>query len=386
MRVLITTQGTAGHLGPLLPFAHALRDAGDEVLIASRESTAASVRRAGYEVWPFPDATEEARAAAFEGVWEMSDDDANAHVVSELFARLDGRAALPRVLEACERWTPDAILHETCEFAGGLVAERVGIPGVRVGITLGSTEAVVMPAVSAALHELRREIGLPADPAGERITGAPYFTLTPAAMEDPWSPGVPRARRFRENGGTAPQPLPDWWNGDDAPLVYVTFGTVAPQLQMFPGLYRAAIDALAGLPARVLVTIGRGSDPAALGPLPEGVHVERWVPQADVMPQAAAMVCHGGFGTVRAGLAAGVPMAVLPLFADQPYNARRVAELGAGIAVPGGPSGVGAIGDAVRTLLGDARYAERAGVVAAETQALPPVDTAAEILRELAGI
>ena len=54
------------------------------------------------------------------------------------------------------------------------------------------------------------------------------------------------------------------------------------------------------------------------------------------------MVCHGGFGTVRGGLTAGVPMAVLPLFADQPYNAARVAEIGAGIALdaagrPGSP-------------------------------------------------
>jgi UDP:flavonoid glycosyltransferase YjiC (YdhE family) len=384
MRVLITTQGSAGHLGPLVPFAEAIRGRGDEVLFASRESTAGSVRRAGYDVWAFPDASGDDRDAAFRGVPGMSTDEANVHVVSEIFGRLDARAAVPAVLEACERWSPDVILHETCEFAGGLAAERLGIPGVRVGITLGSTEAVVIPAVSAALRDLRRYLGLRDDAAGERITGAPYFTLTPAAMEDAASPGVRGAQRFRENGGTAPRPLPDWWAGDHRPLLYVTFGTVVPQFAMFPNLYRAAIDAVAGLPARVLVTIGRDSDPAALGPLPGNVHVERWVAQADVMPEAAAMVCHGGFGTVRAGLAAGVPMVVLPLFADQPYNARRVAELGAGIAVPGGPPAVGRIGEAVRTLLGDATYAERAGVVAAETRALPPVDTAAEILRELA--
>jgi UDP:flavonoid glycosyltransferase YjiC (YdhE family) len=384
MRVLITTQGSAGHLGPLVPFADALRAAGDEVLFASRESTAASVRRAGYDVWPFPDASDEDRDAAFRGVWKMSHDEANIHVVSQLFARLDARAAMPAVLEACERWRPDAILHETCEFAGGLAAERLGIPGVRVGITLGATEKMVIPAAGAALEELRRDVGLHADPGGERITGEPYFTLTPAGMEDPGRPGVPGVQRFRESGGTAPQPLPDWWDGDDRPLVYLTFGTVAPTFKMFPGLYRAAIDAVADLPARVLVTVGRGSDPAALGPLPEGVHVERWVPQADVMPHAAAMICHGGFGTVRAGLAAGVPMVVLPLFADQPYNARRVAELGAGIAVPGGPPAVAEIGEAVRALLADGSYAERASLIAAEVRELPPVDTAAEILRELA--
>jgi MGT family glycosyltransferase len=130
---------------------------------------------------------------------------------------------------------------------------------------------------------------------------------------------------------------------------------------------------------RVLVTIGRDRDPAELGPVPGNVHVERWVPQAAV-PHAAAMVCHGGFGTVRAGLTAGMPMAVLPLFADQPYNARRVAELGAGIQVDGAEG----IADAVRALLDDPRYARGAAAVAEEVRSLPTVDTAVGILRDLA--
>ena len=88
--------------------------------------------------------------------------------------------------------------------------------------------------------------------------------------------------------------------------------------------------------ARVLVTVGRHADPAELGPLPANVHVERWVAQASVMPHAAAMVAHGGAGTTLAALAAGVPLVLLPLSADQPINARRVAELGAGLALDGG--------------------------------------------------
>ena len=95
------------------------------------------------------------------------------------------------------------------------------------------------------------------------------------------------------------------------------------------------IDALAGVRARVLVTVGRHADPAELGPLPANVHVERWVAQASVMPHAAAMVAHGGAGTTLAALAAGVPLVLLPLSADQPINARRVAELGAGLALDG---------------------------------------------------
>ena len=89
---------------------------------------------------------------------------------------------------------------------------------------------------------------------------------------------------------------------------------------------------------RLLVTVGRDRDPAELGPLPANVRVERWVPQADLMPHVAAMVCHGGSGTVTMGLAGGVPMAVVPLFADQPWNAERVDALGAGIALGARPA------------------------------------------------
>jgi hypothetical protein len=43
---------------------------------------------------------------------------------------------------------------------------------------------------------------------------------------------------------------------------------------------------------RTLVTIGDLRDPSELGPLPPSVRVERWVPQADVMQDAVAMVTH----------------------------------------------------------------------------------------------
>ena len=170
----------------------------------------------------------------------------------------------------------------------------------------------------------------------------------------------------------------------EAPLVYLTFGSVAPTMPFFPALYRGAIAALAGLPVRVLVTIGRTQDPDALGPLPANVHVERWVPQADVEPHAAAIVDHGGFGTVRAAISAGIPQVVLPLFADQPYNARRVADLGAGIALESGPAAVAALGDALERVLGDPSYAAAAARVAAEARALPAPAGAVDVIADLA--
>ena len=156
------------------------------------------------------------------------------------------------------------------------------------------------------------------------------LTLSPAstsgAVED--TPVL----RFRD---AAPRPaaaLPHW--GDPAaPLVYVSFGSEAAASHHFPGVYRRAARALGELPVRTLVTIGDRRDPSELGPLPPSVRVERWVPQAAVMAQASAMVGHGGSGSTLMALAAGVPLAFVPLFVDGPANARRVAELGGGIAL-----------------------------------------------------
>jgi UDP:flavonoid glycosyltransferase YjiC (YdhE family) len=381
MRILMTTKAGAGHFGPLLPFARAFRRAGADVLVAAPYEAAPMVRAARLALWAFGDPPARERDAIFASVRHQSDEQAHGRVAGDVFARIDARAAYPGVLAACRAWGPDVVVSEITEFAGPLAAEAIGVPAVTVGISQQGKEERVMPVVVAALEELRAQFGLAPDPDGERVLARPYFTLMPAALEDPATPAAGVARRFREADVGARRW--DGWQKGEWPLVYLTFGSVAPTMELFPGLYRAALDALAGLPIRVLVTVGRQRDPAELGPLPGNITVERWVPQAEVMPHAAAMVCHGGSGTVTMGLAAGVPMAVLPLFADQPWNAERVAEIGAGIALGDGPDAIAGLRAAVSRLLLDPAYRTNAGWVAAQMRALPPVDAAVGVMREL---
>lgn len=380
MRVLFTTTGSAGHLGPLLPFAAAVRRAGGEVLVATRASSAEQTRAAGVDVWSFADAPAAARDAVLASLGGLPLEEANARMLRDVFGGMDARAALPGVLDACATWRPDVVVSEPSEFAGRLAAARHGLPVVSVSITQFAVEQRMRAGIDAALHRLRSESGL----AGPNGSGSAHFTLMPLLLEDPAIPGLPGTQRYREPEGSSTGRLPDWWDGASDPLVYVTFGSVAPQRdEVFPGLYRAVIAALGPLPVRILVTIGRDRDPAALGEVPANVHIERWVAQSDVMPHARAMVCHGGTGTMRAGLAAGIPQVLLPLFADQPYNAARVDALGAGIALEPGPAADG-VAAAVRTVLTDRRYATRAAAIAADIRALPLVDEAATRLRELA--
>jgi UDP:flavonoid glycosyltransferase YjiC (YdhE family) len=383
MRVLITSKAGAGHLGPLLPFAHALRRARADVLVAVPQEAAPMVRAQRLPLWAFDDPPPDERDAIFAEVGRLPPELSGPPVVGDVFARIDARAAYPGILAACRAWKPDVVMSEMTEFAGPLVAEALGLPAVRVAILqMGKGAAVLDSAqVRSALADLRAEFGLDTDPGLERARALPCLTLLPEALEDPLAEPVP-VMRFREVPNATRGTLWDWWLGDERPLVYVTFGSAAPKTDLFPGVYRAAIDAVSSMSVRALVTIGRDRDPAELGPVSANVRVEQWVAQNDVMPHAAAMLCHGGSGTVTMGLAAGVPMAVLPLFADQPWNAERVAASGAGIALTG-EADADAIRQAVGRLLAEPAFRGSARRVAAQMRALPPVDAAVGVVREL---
>jgi UDP:flavonoid glycosyltransferase YjiC (YdhE family) len=288
---------------------------------------------------------------------------------------------LPGLVDLVAGWRPDAVIHEITEVAGVAAAERHGVPHVRLGIGLVMNQHWGLDLLNPPLDELRARLGVRQDRAGTRLARSPFLTLAPRSLELPTG-GPDQALRFRARGEAGE--LPDWWGGSDDPLVYVSFGTAVPAIPRFPAFCRRAVEAIAGLPIRILLTVGDAQDPAAFASLPSNVHVERWVPQADVMPHAAAMVGHGGSGSTLMAMAAGVPLAVMPFFADQPYNARRVAQVGAGIALEGGVAAASELPRAIRTMLEEPRYRRQAERVAAEVAALPPVDDAVRVLEDYA--
>ena len=158
--------------------------------------------------------------------------------------------------------------------------------------------------------------------------------------------------------------------GSDAPLIYMTFGTVLGFMSIAAEAYRMALKAVQRTRARVLLTVGRRFDASTLGPVPAHVHVEAWVDQARVLERADVVVCHGGSGTTLGALAAGVPLVMVPLFADQFENGRRVAAAGAALVVE---TRVPEITSSIEDVLGDGRYRDRARAIAAEMSATPTV-------------
>jgi MGT family glycosyltransferase len=280
--------------------------------------------------------------------------------------------------------------------ASYVVASDLGVPFVEVNIGLGSFTDDLVTLLDQPLRALGRGDGS----AGLRR--ATRWTLVPPSFDvDATTTRRPVRFRYAATRTRPARPLPPWWaGGDHDPLVYVTFGSVAAAIGLFPRFYAAVLETLREVPARVLMTLGEAGDPEALGALPGNVHVERWWPQEQVMQHAAAILGHGGFGTTMTALAAGLPQVVVPLFAgDQFENAARVDVTGAGVAlqvdgvgdrragdmVPSGPAVLDRLPAAVHAALHDDGLRRGARAIAAEIAALPEPETCLPLLEELVG-
>jgi MGT family glycosyltransferase len=138
--------------------------------------------------------------------------------------------------------------------------------------------------------------------------------------------------------------------GDD-PLVLVALSST---FQDHAGCLQRIIDALGTLPVRGLVTTGPALDPGDLR-APANVEVVAAAPHSEVLKSAAAVVTHGGHGTVIRALAADVPLVVLHHGRDQADNAARVTARDAGLSVKR-TAKPAAIAEAVSRVLDDPTF------------------------------
>lgn len=125
-----------------------------------------------------------------------------------------------------------------------------------------------------------------------------------------------------------------WLAADDAPLVYVSFGSF---LAVRTDVLSRVATALRGVridgrPVRVAVAIGAAEPSeladAAWGDLPEGWLVRGFLPQVTLLAAASLAVSHGGNNSVTEAMTAGVPMLVLPFSTDQFAGAAALVDAG----------------------------------------------------------
>jgi UDP:flavonoid glycosyltransferase YjiC (YdhE family) len=381
VRVLLgCSLGGQGHLIPLSEVGRAIERAGHEVLLLVPPALARSAEEAGLH----HRVGDEPPREFVDEIWRrVRDRPANAVVGlidRELFAGRCTEAMLPVARAVRDEWRPQLVVREPCEYASAVVAHDAGIAQAQVGISLAEIEFDVLRMVAPILERF-------ASGVAAAVASAPYMTSFPPSLDrSPW----PDTRRFRLPSAAMNVPRARQ-RGDGDPRVYVSFGSVIAHLPEATSVFRVALDAVEGLPARVLLAVGHNLDPESLGPLPDNTRVERWVNQDEVLRQADLVVCHGGSGTTFGSLAAGVPLVVCPMFADQSRNARAVQDAGAGVVVGTGqpqdgglrtlrPEDALALRGAVERVLDNPSFRRAAARIAGEMAAMPTLD---DVIAEL---
>jgi MGT family glycosyltransferase len=182
-------------------------------------------------------------------------------------------------------------------------------------------------------------------------------------------------------------PLMDTRNGhwepaigepDGRPLVYMALGTF---FSRDAAPFRAALDALADEPVRLLVSTWDHFGPDDLAPVPDNAVVVGRVASSAVLREAAVHITHGGAGSVHESLVFGVPMVGMPQGSDNQHWVDRVVALGVGqIASPDSPDEIRA---AVLSLLGDDGARARAQELAERTLAHDGAAIAVTAVEEL---
>lgn len=402
MRVLLTTWGSRGDVEPLAGLAVALREAGAQARVCAPpdEEFVELLARAGVESVPLGPPVRSVVVGK-----RPTAQDAFRLAPALVAARFD---TLTPAAADC-----DVLLATGLMPAGARdVAEKLGIPyvlacfhtlglpsrhsrpGARPGTpspegetdnrTLWKQDADRVDALYGdALNSHRAAIGLP-PVSGVRdhvLTERPWLaadaTLCPAqGMTD--LDVVQTGVWLLPDERPLPEGLEAFLDAGEPP-VYVGFGSMAAYAP--DGIARTAVEAARAHGRRVVLARGW----AELAPIDDAADcfAVGEVNQQALFRRVAAVVHHGGAGTTTAAARAGAPQAVVPLIADQPYWAARVAELGIGAAhdrrTPTADSLAAVLGSALSPVV-RARAAVVAGTVRTDGAAV-----AAKLLIEEAG-
>ncbi|MFJ9865374.1 nucleotide disphospho-sugar-binding domain-containing protein [Streptomyces sp. NPDC101165] len=389
MRVLFVVTPDGGHLTPLAPLAWALRGAGHEVLVAGQPDVLAAAAGAGLSAASVGDRfgmndlirgwlPHGGRPIESWGHPSRSGDPGD-------FARswaAHNETVLDGYLDLARAFRPDLIVADGLEYCSLIIGGLLDVPVVhhRWGV-----DPLTGPTRRQA-RETHREL---LDAHGLSALPEPAVLLDPCppSLQLPEAePGTP-VRHVDSHGNDA---MPDWLHQEWTTArpgperrrrVVVSLGRNVLALNGVP-LARGILRAFADLPEADAVAAIGNAYWEEIGPVPENVRLVDPTPLSLLLTDDDVVVHHGGAGTTMTATWRGLPQLVLPQLADQFAHGRRLAELGAGLALDeahqqNDPARISA---ALAELLAEPGFTKAAGELRHEMTRMP---TPAQVVRDL---
>lgn len=348
---------TPGHVNPLQELGAELIRLGHRITFVHQADVAPLVTRMHVGFEPLPTTIDDEQSLArYNAVLAAPTGPVGLSHMIRATASMSERL-LDYAPAAIKRIGADALIADSAEPAGELLAQSLGLP-FAVSVTglplLGEADVPppylgwkyranaigrfrnrggywvaerLMRPVTDTLDRYRREWGLTRGGDGARV----YVAQCPQALDYPRKHLPPD---FHYGGPWRQQSLPDSdLPADDRPLVFCSLGTLQGSRQR---LFATMSAACATIGARAVIGHGGGLTSTQAAALPGDPLVRALWPQENVLRRCSAAVLHGGFNTMLDALAAGVPVLALPIAFEQPGTAARLKWVGAGeVASPG---------------------------------------------------
>jgi UDP:flavonoid glycosyltransferase YjiC (YdhE family) len=349
--------GSGGDVYPQIAIGTALRRRGHRVAVISSAHFEASVRRAGLEFTSCgtadraretlenPDLFKFGRGfrVLFDEILKVTPEVYRiiaANYVPGETVLIGGFAAFGARLAQEKLGVPMASIHlqpvflrSLNEQPGVTTSDRVKplVRGFRRLLLPALDRWVFDPVLAPELNRIRAELGLP--PVRRVMNGwihSPRLVigLFPdwfAARQPDW-PGNTVLIGFPVlDDGQEMNPELQQFLREGTPPVVFTAGTAMLFARKF---FESAVEIcrIAGLRGLLMTEFAEQLP----RDLPATIRHFRYAPFTELLPRAAALVHHGGIGTVAHAFAAGLPQLITPFNFDQPDNASRVHRLGAG--------------------------------------------------------
>ncbi|CAG9574283.1 unnamed protein product [Danaus chrysippus] len=160
-----------------------------------------------------------------------------------------------------------------------------------------------------------------------------------------------------ENIAPLPKDLQDLLDSSSKGVVYFSMGSVLKSAQLPEKTKKGLIKLFSELPYTVLWKFEE-----KIEGLPKNVHVRPWMPQSSILahPNVRVFITHGGLLSTLESLYHGVPLIAIPVFGDQPGNAKRCVQEGRALMVTIGENMAEDLEEALKEMLGNDRYYNKA--------------------------
>lgn len=391
-RFLFVVPPLTGHTNPTVAVAERLVERGHAVAWTGYARITGPLLPAGATLIPVgddPADDDEQLASARERAQGLRGAEALLFLWQDFLLPL-GRAMVPGIEAAVDRFQPDVLVVDQQAIGGAVVAQQRGLPWATSATT--SAELVdpfaLLPKVgewvAAELARFQGDFGVSG--AGDvRFSEHLVLAFSTAALAGPERSFPAHWRFVGPSLGTRPATADFPWEWLDPARrhVLVSLGTInAPAGRRF---LTESVAALAALRSRVQGVVVGPPDLVASASLPSNVVIRGFVPQLELLARMDAVVSHGGHNTVCETLAHGLPLVVAPIRDDQPIVAQQVTDAGAAIRVRFGRVRAPEVAEAITRVLDEPAYREAARRLRLSFEAAGGAGAAAAALEALAG-